>query len=322
MQRNKIFFLGLISILLTIWLLSPHSYSSNKVVENEFLNKMQAHVTQKPLSCSDYKSECLNLFKKIRFPSKNLLHNPPLKKPPSEMLNDFIQNGNMPISDFYINDLKYHPDASSKDTNNKTLVKFDKTRYTIDKIKAGIKDGPYGNGKLSQDMLKYVKKIESNTMLIIGTLDPWIEQISYTLGASKITTLDYTRQKWDDPKLEWYHVNDYLDELINGKKFENFDNSVSFSSIEHSGLGRYGDPLSPNGDFDAVKQVHCLLKPGGLFFLGLPSTNTETGRLEFNAHRIYGFKRLELMFKDWDFVEKSQQGDIHAVYILKKKSLC
>ena len=87
-------------------------------------------------------------------------------------------------------------------------------------------------------------------------------------------------------------------------------------------MGRYGDPLSPNGDFDAVKQVHCLLKPGGLFFLGLPSTNTETGRLEFNAHRIYGFKRLELMFKDWDFVEKSQQGDIHAVYILKKKSLC
>jgi len=27
-----------------------------------------------------------------------------------------------------------------------------------------------------------------------------------------------------------------------------FDMVFSFSSIEHDGLGRYGDPLNPNGD--------------------------------------------------------------------------
>ena len=43
-----------------------------------------------------------------------------------------------------------------------------------------------------------------------------------------------------------------------------------------------------------VRQVHCMLKPGGLFFLGLTSTHQEKGFIEFNAHRYYGFKRLEL----------------------------
>ena len=45
-----------------------------------------------------------------------------------------------------------------------------------------------------------------------------------------------------------------------------FDFAVSFSSIEHCGLGRYGDPLNPFGDFEAVAQVWCMCKPGALFF--------------------------------------------------------
>ena len=35
----------------------------------------------------------------------------------------------------------------------------------------------------------------------------------------------------------------------------NFDAVVSFSSIEHSGLGRYGDALNPWGDLIASAQA-------------------------------------------------------------------
>ena len=35
----------------------------------------------------------------------------------------------------------------------------------------------------------------------------------------------------------------------------NFDAVVSFSSIEHSGLGRYGDALNPWGDLIAAAQA-------------------------------------------------------------------
>ena len=59
---------------------------------------------------------------------------------------------------------------------------------------------------------------------------------------------------------------------------ENFDVAMSFLSIEHTGLGRYGDALSPYGDVDADKQVHCMLKPGVLFFLALPTSWFKTIR--------------------------------------------
>lgn len=35
-------------------------------------------------------------------------------------------------------------------------------------------------------------------------------------------------------------------------------------------LGRYGDPLDPDGDLKAMKLVYSMLKPGGLLFLTVP----------------------------------------------------
>ncbi|KAK5964144.1 hypothetical protein GCK32_017207, partial [Trichostrongylus colubriformis] len=44
---------------------------------------------------------------------------------------------------------------------------------------------------------------------------------------------------------------------------KSFDFAASFSSIEHSGLGRYGDPIDPIGDLREVWKTSCLLKKGG-----------------------------------------------------------
>lgn len=65
------------------------------------------------------------------------------------------------------------------------------------------------------------------------------------------------------------------------------------NSIEHSGLGRYGDPLDPDGDIKTMGQIHRSLKPYSLLFLGIP-----VGRdaLTWNAHRVYGPRRLGLLF--------------------------
>lgn len=35
-----------------------------------------------------------------------------------------------------------------------------------------------------------------------------------------------------------------------------------------------------------------MLRPGGIFILGLPMVCNDKGLLVFNAHRIYGFERL------------------------------
>ena len=38
---------------------------------------------------------------------------------------------------------------------------------------------------------------------------------------------------------------------------------ITYSSLEHSGLGRYGDSLNPWGDLITMAKAWCLLKPKG-----------------------------------------------------------
>ena len=271
-------------------------------------------------SCSDYRRECLNLFKKLRYPNQSLLFRPPLKQPPANLLNDFIQNGDMPITkEWYINEV-----YSDSNSNNKNIQE-NISRANFDGWLQRVKQHSqlnYGNTELQTIMTKYKNEIADKSVVVIGTQLPWIEAISYHLSASKITTLDYTRKKYETDRLEWLHVNDYLDDLIKNKQIELFDTSASFSSIEHSGLGRYGDPLSAYGDVDAVKQVHCLLKPNSLFFLGLPASGDGSSFIEFNAHRVYGTKRLDLLFKGWNKIDQMKCHDVHKIFVLKKERSC
>jgi len=121
-------------------------------------------------------------------------------------------------------------------------------------------------------------------------------------------TLDYTRKYWNESKLEWHHVNDFIEEIIASKTLELYKNAATFSSIEHTGLGRFGDPLNPGGVLEVMQQVLCMLKPGILFFVGA---------LEFNAQRIYGTERLELLFRGWEILSQKQ-----AEFVLKKTGDC
>ena len=49
-----------------------------------------------------------------------------------------------------------------------------------------------------------------------------------------------------------------------------FDAMVTFSSIEHSGLGTYGDSINPWGDLISMARAWCTLKPKGKALVGVP----------------------------------------------------
>ena len=92
------------------------------------------------------------------------------------------------------------------------------------------------------------------------------------------------------------------------------DNSIASLSclhvIEHIGLGRYGDPIDPEGHIKAAKELSRVLKPGGSLYLGTP-VGKET--VCFDAHRIFFVETIlelfsELQLESFDFI--TDQGNL------------
>ena len=66
-------------------------------------------------------------------------------------------------------------------------------------------------------------------------------------------------------------------------------------TVEHIGLGRYGDPLDVNGDLKAMKELQRVLKINGILLFVVPIGNP---RIEFNAHRVYAYGAIIENFND------------------------
>ncbi len=67
------------------------------------------------------------------------------------------------------------------------------------------------------------------------------------------------------------------------------------STIEHVGLGRYGDEIDPWGDIKMAANLRRLLRPGGIMLISFPVGH---GTVVYNAHRIYNAHRRSALFGD------------------------
>ncbi len=130
--------------------------------------------------------------------------------------------------------------------------------------------------------------VKGKRVLVHGSLDPWAEAIAIKFGASEVITVEYGKIQvdWKDSpaKLAAYTPYEAYDMVLSGS-WEPVDFIISYSSIEHDGLGRYGDPLNPEGDLITADRLSCLIKKDGIMLLGVP-TGPDT--LVWNAHRVYG----------------------------------
>lgn len=75
------------------------------------------------------------------------------------------------------------------------------------------------------------------------------------------------------------------------------DNSIESLScmhtIEHIGLGRYGDPIDPDGDIKAINEIKRVVKVDGSILFVTPVGKP---KIAFNAHRIYHPKMILELF--------------------------
>lgn len=82
-------------------------------------------------------------------------------------------------------------------------------------------------------------------------------------------------------------------------------------TLEHVGLGRYGDPIDALGDIKAAAELARVLKVGGSFIFVTPVGKP---KIEFNAHRIYSYEQVLALFPTLKLVEFSLVPDDYKKY--------
>ncbi len=84
------------------------------------------------------------------------------------------------------------------------------------------------------------------------------------------------------------------------------DSISSLHAIEHFGLGRYGDPIDPNGHLAAMTALARVLAPGGRLYFSVPIGRE---RLVFNANRVFSPRTVVSAFASLELVAFSAVDD-------------
>lgn len=176
---------------------------------------------------------------------------------------------------------------------------------------------PYNNGALLHLTTFEKYSVAGKKVAVIGSLTPWIEAILINFGCVDITTVEYNVPICEHDIIKCISY----DSFVNDDTC--YDIIISYSSLEHSGLGRYGDEIDPDADLKATKIIHE--KTRELFIVGIPVGGEA---VVWNAHRIYGEDRLQLLFNGFinlDLVS-AEELDVKSyslyapqpIYVLRK----
>ena len=205
---------------------------------------------------------------------------------PQELYREFTMNNKVSVSDYYFDDSLPHESA------------IEYTYAQVESLKAKAiarQENYYGptDSYLYAALNRYSSYIKGKRIGIIGSVTPWYEAIVLSYGGKPIT-IDYNPIISDHPEITTLTIAEYE------KNPELFDAILSISSFEHDGLGRYGDPINPKGDLEAMAKAVRMLKPHGLLFLAVP---VGLDHIFWNAHRVYGKERLPLLLKEWNIIQ-------------------
>lgn len=94
---------------------------------------------------------------------------------------------------------------------------------------------------------------------------------------------------------------------------ESIESISALCSLEHFGLGRFGDPIDPDGWIKALKSIERTLSPNGHAYISVPIGYEH---LEFNAHRVFYAETIINALSSLKLVEFSTicEGDTGIEY--------
>lgn len=115
--------------------------------------------------------------------------------------------------------------------------------------------------------------------------------IAHLLVFREVNYIDIRPMKKIIPGLHYIHG-----DAMNLKDIESdsIESLSSLSAMEHFGLGRYNDPVAPDGYMQAAHNIQRVLRSGGKLYLSVPVGPVD--KLVFNAHRIFKIETILELF--------------------------
>ena len=157
--------------------------------------------------------------------------------------------------------------------------------------------------------------IRGGHVLVVGSENPWVEACALHAGARLVTTPEYGEITSLHPSVKTMKPSEARGAFASGT-MPMFDAVVTFSSMEHSGLGRYGDGLNPWGDLQGIARTWCVTRPGGELLLAVP---VGPDLIEYNAHRKYGPLMFSHLTANW--IQDVRLPGSQPVHIFHKDGL-
>ena len=238
----------------------------------------------------------------------------PIKYIPEELFSRFSMSGLVSI------EYKYRDDSTS-DIQDDILSKF--TQESFNKFYNKIKrrqSNYYGRTDKWLYQALDMFGLTGKRVCVFGSACPWYETIALMYGASLCDVLEYSPRPSFDERIRYCSKGD----------MGTYDAALSISSFEHYGLGRYGDPINPDGDIEAMREAREMLTDDGLLFFSVPMG---VDKVYFNVHRVYGKHRFPELIEGFEVIESFGVGPnshtrtdnvasgtpYQPVFILKKK---
>lgn len=205
---------------------------------------------------------------------------------PTDLLDGFTMGGRIPIARMYVDDSA---------AGNGTQYRADRAMVErlVEQFKATVTESRWV--WLLEALEAY--PVDGEEVAVFGSIEPFAEALLLAKGASMVTTVEYNQLRYEHPQL--VQVQPAALESVNFS--HRFAAAVALSSFDHDGLGRYGDPVGPDGDLRAMRAARRCLRRGGLLFLSVP---VGPDLLVWNLHRRYGPLRLPRLLQGWESLRR------------------
>lgn len=260
-------------------------------------------------------------------------------KPKINQLKDYLSthliNPDLELKNEWLIENYYNDLNSDHISNAISYINSSKIELIQTLIVNNLSYNPFEDTMFEKLIRKQIKKNAYNQIGILNWFEkdyyPWLEAV-FLLNSPKSNLINidmHTNKFFESTQIKSVNLNHFLANNINSylnniyllNEFK-FDVLVSYNGVEQIGLGKYGENLWLDADYQFVNLINCMLKPNGLFVLTLSVCDQDKSFLEFNARRIYGKNRLNSLLlnnNNWILVDrlKYNHGN-QEIFILRK----